>query len=379
MKITYVTYQGIPSFNTYAYGICTFSTIKYLRKNNFDVDLVFPLREKYATTDIDKLKEFYEIDEDFEIKATKHFLPFGRVKFLEKYMYIFSHVLWSLYVSRKLSKQENLNVFTLSDWVFYFLSRKGKHVVYECHDLTKLRKKLVKKAMNSHNSKIICINKYIKEDLDRDSEKNVVVLENGFDDDIFTNQSKKDEKIKVVFSGNLQRFGKSRGIEEIIDYFINSKFDSTIELNIYGGPKEFSQKLIDRYKDKSKNIFIHGHIKRRELSKVLSKSHIGIMCNTESKHAERHTSPVKYYEYLGSGMAVVATNSLAHKQLPFQDQIYYFDLDSEISFVSAIEKAIHHKEQDKPIDINHLTLNHRMKNVIKFIKARPEGLEPSTP
>ena len=131
----------------------------------------------------------------------------------------------------------------------------------------KAKKKLVKKAMNSYNSKIICINKYIKEDLDLDSEKNVVVLENGFDDDIFTNQSKKDEKIKVVFSGNLQRFGKSRGIEEIIDYFINSKFDSTIELNIYGGPKEFSQKLIDRYKDKSKNIFIHGHIKRRSCQK----------------------------------------------------------------------------------------------------------------
>ena len=39
------------------------------KKNNFDVDLVFPLREN--THQIDKLKEFYEIDEDLKL-ATKH-------------------------------------------------------------------------------------------------------------------------------------------------------------------------------------------------------------------------------------------------------------------------------------------------------------------
>ena len=66
MKITYITYQGIPSYNTFAYGICTFSSIKYFVKNNFKVKLVFPLREKNATTEISKLQEFYEMYEDFE-------------------------------------------------------------------------------------------------------------------------------------------------------------------------------------------------------------------------------------------------------------------------------------------------------------------------
>ena len=70
MELNYITYQGIPSYNTYAYGICTFSTIKYLSRNDFDVKLVFPLREKSATTDISKLQDFYEMYEDFEIKPT---------------------------------------------------------------------------------------------------------------------------------------------------------------------------------------------------------------------------------------------------------------------------------------------------------------------
>ena len=377
MKITYVTYQGIPSYNTYAYGICTFSTIKYLRRNNFDVDLIYPLRDKISTTDIETLKNFYEIDEDFEIKATKHLLPLGRVKFLEKYMFIFSHILWSFYISNKVAREKDLTVFTLSDWVFYFLSKKGKNVVYECHDLTNIRKKLVNKALKSKNSKLICINKYVKEDLKLNSENNVIVLENGYEQDIFTKSSKDSEKIKVVYSGNLQRFGKSRGVEEIIDYFIDSKFNLRAEFHVFGGPPEYSEKLKLKYNNQ--NIFIHGHVKRRELSKVLKYAHVGIMSNTESMHAQRHTSPVKYYEYLGSGMVVVATDSLAHKQLPYQNQIYYFNLENKISFLNALEKAIEHKEEDKPSNVENLSLEYRMKNVIEFITARPEGLEPSTP
>ena len=376
-KITYITYQGIPSLSTIAHGIHTFSNIKYFAKNDYKVNLIFPLREKGSTTDINKLKNFYEIDEDFEIQATKHYLPFGRVRILKKYMYIFSHIIWSFYVSNKISREKDLYVFTLSDWVFYFLSRKGINVVFECHDITKLRTKIVNRAMNSGNSKLICINKFIKEDLELDSEKNVIVLENGYDSDLFKKLNEKDEKTKIIFSGNLQRFGKSRGIEEIINYFINSEFSVSAELHIYGGPEDYALKIKDQYKNQ--NVFIHGHIKRKQLSKILSSSHIGIMCNTDSMHAERHTSPVKYFEYLGSGLTVVATNSLAHKQLPFQEQIYYFDLERKDSFLSALEKALKQRASNKPHNIESLTLENRMKKLVKFINARPEGLEPSTP
>ena len=376
-KITYITYQGIPSSSTIAHGIHTFSNIKYFAKNDYKVNLIFPLREKNSTTDINKLKNFYEIDEDFEIQATKHYLPFGRVRILEKYMYIFSHIIWSFYVSNKISREKDLYVFTLSDWVFYFLSRKGINVVFECHDITKLRIKIVNKAMKSGNSKLICINKFIKEDLELDSEKNVIVLENGYDGELFKNVDEKDEKTKIIFSGNLQRFGKSRGIEKIINYFIDSEFSLIAELHIYGGPEDYSLKIKDQYKNQ--NVFVHGHIKRKQLSKILSSSHIGIMCNTDSMHAERHTSPVKYFEYLGSGLTVVATNSLAHNQLPFQEQIYYFDLERKDSFLSALEKALKQRASNKPHNIESLTLENRMKKLVKFINARPEGLEPSTP
>ena len=86
MKITYITYQGIPSTNTYAHGIWTFSIIKHLVKKNYEVDLVFPLREKNSTSDVSKLQDYYEMNLDFEVNPTKHYLPFGRINIFTKYI-----------------------------------------------------------------------------------------------------------------------------------------------------------------------------------------------------------------------------------------------------------------------------------------------------
>ena len=206
--------------------------------------------------------------------------------------------------------------------------------------------------------------------------KNVIVLENGFDEDIFS-QKNKGNKVKIVYSGNLQRFGKTRGVKEIIQYFSESVYVNNSELHIFGGPKEIANNLKGDFKHE--NIFIHGHTTRSELSRVLSEAHIGILSNIESTHAQRHTSPVKYYEYLGSGMNVVATKSLAHSELPMQNSLFYFDLDDKLSFLQALNDAMKNIDNSKSRDVHEFTLKYRMNKVINFIKARPEGLEPSTP
>ena len=78
-------------------------------------------------------------------------------------------------------------------------------------------------------------------------------------------------------------------------------------------------------------------------------------------------------------MNVVATDSLAHKELPIQSAINYFDLNDKTSFINALDNAIKDYEDTEKIDVSKLTLEYRMRKVIDFITARPEGLEPSTP
>ena len=375
MELNYITYQGIPS-NT-AHGIHTFSLIKYFVKNGLNVKLIFPLREKNATADLKTLQIHYEIDEDFKIHATKHYLPFGRIKLFDKYSYLLSHFLWSYYITRKYKKNSSEIVFTLSDWVFYFLSKKNIDVTYECHDLTSIRKKLIKKSILSNNSKLICTNKFILEDLALKKDKNIVVLENGYDHKIFTTKEKKENPIRLLFSGNLERFGTSRGIEKIIENFIKLDFEKKVELHIFGGPESAVENLKRNFNDE--NLFIYGHLKRSKLSEELAISHLGLLTNVKSTHSQRHTSPLKYYEYLGSGLKVLATEAPAHRSLPYQNLLYFFDLENINSFEKAINLAIGEISKKENINFEKLTIDYRIKQIIEFMLARPEGLEPSTP
>ena len=375
MELNYITYQGIPS-NT-AHGIHTFSLIKYFVKNGIDIKLIFPLREKNATADLKILQNHYEIEEDFKIHATKHYLPFGRIKLFNKYSYLLSHFLWSYYITRKYNKNSSEIVFTLSDWVFYFLSKKNIDVTYECHDLTSIRKKLIKKSILFNKSKLICTNKFIFEDLNLKKDKNIVVLENSFDHEIFTNKEKKDSPIRLLFSGNLERFGTSRGIEKIIEYFLKLDFEKKVEFHIFGGPESVVENLKRTFNDEK--LFIYGHLKRSKLSEEIAISHLGLLTNIKSTHSQRHTSPLKYFEYLGSGLKVLATEAPAHRSLPYQNLLYFFDLEDINSFEKAINLAIDEISKKEDINFEKLTIDYRIKKIIELMLARPEGLEPSTP
>ena len=80
-QICYITYQSFPAET--ANSLQTISNIKYLVKNNANVKLIFPLREKNSDDSIKKIMEYYSMDEKFIIVGVKHFLPFGKIKFLE--------------------------------------------------------------------------------------------------------------------------------------------------------------------------------------------------------------------------------------------------------------------------------------------------------
>ena len=59
---------------------------------------------------------------------------------------------------KNLYKDKNEYLFTRSDWIFYFLSKKNYNVTFECHQLSKIRKWIIKNSIKNKNSKIIFLN-----------------------------------------------------------------------------------------------------------------------------------------------------------------------------------------------------------------------------
>ena len=65
-------------------------------KQNVDSLLIFPERGKFDKS-YKTIKDFYQIENNFEIKTYKHYLPFNSFQYFEKLNFLTSSFLWSLY------------------------------------------------------------------------------------------------------------------------------------------------------------------------------------------------------------------------------------------------------------------------------------------
>ena len=346
-KLIYLTYQSFPSLK--ANTIQTIDNLNYLSKY-FEVNLVFPLREKNSSDDMNVLKNFYSINENVKVRGEVHNYPFGKVKIFENLLFVISQLLWSKKIVKKLESKNIKYFFTRSDWVFYFLARKNKRVVFECHQLS---------------------NNYLKNDYGIDSQKfedKLIVLHNGVDSNLFKHNIVKD-KNGIIFIGNLKRFGENRNLEFYISTFKNENMPKDFKFTIIGTPKAEVNRLNKYVKELGleKNVEVKNWINREEVIEALNKSSIGLLINTKSnEHSVKYTSPLKYFEYIYGKLKVVATNYPAHNELPFSNKICFFENENAESFISSLIKA--DKENPlNPEELESITLTKRSEEIFKFI------------
>ena len=370
-NISYITYQTFPSEK--ANTIQTIENLKYLKRKNINIELIYPLREKNSTRSVSELKKYYQFDEEIKLMPKEHFLPFGKIKYFEKYFYLISHLLWAYFITRKYTIKQESYVFTRSDWVFYFLSKKNIPVVFECHQLTNLRNLLMKKSIGHTKSKIIFLNNNLAKDSNLTEVRNikkVIILHNGVDVDYFKiNKVKAGSPKVIIFIGNLLRFNKSRGLEFVLQSMEHEQFSKGVKFKIIGGPL----KEVDRLKDYvnslnlNNRVEILGRLDRESTIKHLSDSHVGLLINSEQdKHSTHHTSPLKYFEYLYAGVNVVAIDYPSHQSLPLKDKINFFKKDDHESFIDAINRSLDKKALTKK-ELDGITLNNRADKIISFL------------
>jgi glycosyltransferase involved in cell wall biosynthesis len=369
-EICYLTYQSFPADT--ANSLQTISNIKYLVKNGVDVELIFPLREKSSNASVNKIKEHYSIKEDFYVTGVKHFLPFGRIKIFESFFFHISHFLWSFFVvTFKIKKTDKKKFITRSDWILYFLARKGCDILFECHQTSKVRTFIINKSKNFRNVKFIFLNEHLQNYYNINAD-NSQVLHNGVDTEMFSSSvSKLDNKREgLIFVGNLRRFNESRGIDFIIDAFKASKFLQDHKLSIIGGPDQDAQKLRVKIKelDLQESITVTGRLGRSEIGEVYANSNIGILVNSSSnQHSYRYTSPLKYFEYLYMGLKVIGVDFPSHRALPRNNEINFFQENDISSFETAVKQAL---EKKLPLDIDRedFSLDTRAKKIISFLQ-----------
>tara|TARA_B100000575_G_scaffold292213_1_gene300012 strand:- start:838 stop:1983 length:1146 start_codon:yes stop_codon:yes gene_type:complete len=378
-NLKYITYQSFPSNK--ANTIQTIDNLKYLKKF-FNIEVIFPIREKESSDNLQLLSSVYGNINGIKFNGKNHFLPFGRINLFERTSYHLSHYIWSKNICKNYSRDEKNYFFTRSDWIFYFLSKKGINITFECHQLSKLRKLIIRNIIKYPNSKIIFLNKqlFIDSKILKKYKYKTKILGNGVDIQLFESKYIKKNN-QILFIGNFKRFNEDRNLKFIINCFKDEEINSKYTLNLIGGNEKECEELDVVIKEfgLSKFIKITERQNRSETIKQIMSSDIGLLINSRNnEHSYKYTSPLKYFEYLYGRLKVIAVDFPSHKELPFSDNISFFSDNDEKSFKEALFKT----QNIKPINIselNNLTLDYRSLEIYNFItNARPEGLEPPT-
>ena len=379
--LKYITYQTFPSKK--ANTIQTIDNLKYLKKY-FNVELIFPLRESFSSSNIEDLKEFYGDISGIKFTGTEHKLPFGKFAYFEKYLFLFSHFLWSRKNVKKFIEPGDYKkfFFTRSEWVFYFLSKKGFNVIFECHQFSKVRKLILDKSIKYPNSKILFLNENLLRDsnIPKEHSNKLMVLHNGVDEKLFRKKVRKN-KNEIVFAGNLKRFDNDRNLKFIIDSFKNFKLSENFTLKIVGADIEEGKELESYIKSLNLDTIakVVERQNRENTIRILESAEIGLLINSsENEHSLKYTSPLKYFEYLYSQLKILAIDFPAHRQLPFANNIQMFEEGDSEGFQASLENSL----SINPISIDELdaiTLENRAKKICDFFNfARLEGFEPPT-
>ncbi len=370
-NLIYLTYQTFPAPT--ANTIQTIDNVKYLFNKGYKVKVVFPMRSRLSSDKSEDLKNYYEFNEEIEFKGLEHKLPFGKYKIFEKYFFIISHYLWAKKTSKQFTftKYKNTQFFTRSDWIFFFLSRKNLKVLFECHQLSKTRKWVLKKSIAYPKSKVIFLNENLKLDSGIDNKKfleKTEVIQNGVDSKLF-NFPKNKNPHQIVFTGNLKRFNDDRGLNFIIDSFKNKNMPDQYSLLIIGGPVDEVQRMRNYVSKEGLDhkINIIDRLDRTKVISTIEKAGIGLLVNSSNNsHSTNYTSPLKYFEFLYAGLKIVAVDFPSHRSLPFSEKIYFFRENHTESFINALNNSSTFRELEKNI-LGPITLTSRINKIDEFI------------
>ena len=142
-----------------------------------------------------------------------------------------------------------------------------------------------------------------------------------------------------------------------------------LTFTIIGHPKMEMEKLRNFVnKNKlEKKIKLIDRLERKLAILEIQKSSIGLLINTDDNlHSTRYTSPLKYFEYLYAGLKIVAVDFLSHHELPFSENIIFFEMNDDQSLITGLKKAS--KSKNLKIDnIEEISLENRANKIFKFI------------
>lgn len=203
---------------------------------------------------------------------------------------------------------------------------------------------------------------------------NILVAHDGVFLEDFTRIEKSKEELKkeylnlakdkfvVLYSGSLQ---KGKGMELILTA---AKMLGDVIFIIVGG--NYSDKII---KDELENLLFLGRKPQEKLPFYLKSADLLVLPNTKELPYYRYTSPLKMFEYMASGVPMLASDLVSIKEVLNSENAFLFNPENVMDFIEKIKYIeANYQEADKKAklafeNVKNFTWQKRAENIIKFL------------
>ncbi len=319
MKVAYVSHCNFP--NRFAHSI---QIIKNAQAWNIVAD-DFTLHinldaKKFHQFDQQQLNQFYGVKTPFKIKKSPFYFEIEHWR-LTKYTKHFSHVLRSFYFKKTAKDLKNSNVdfaYTRTIGFPKHAIRQGLPVILESH--SPLGTDIDKKQIHSiiHDElflKIVTISEQLKVRMIENGlpEDKILVAPDGADLDAYTDDLSKTaarEKLGFPIEGKYALYVghlyQDRGIKEIM---YSAKKMPDVQFVIVGGHANDIEHWRAYVADnKLENINIVGFVENRFVPLYQWMADVLLMPYSKSCGTSEWMSPLKLFEYMASGRAIIASH-----------------------------------------------------------------------
>lgn len=334
IKFYYIANYRFPSER--AHSIQVAENCQAFADIGYDLVLLAPQRRTSVKQDF---FEFYGLKKNFSIR--KIFCIDLLDKLPNRFIFWLQNITFNIGLLFVLGNQKSAVIYSRDFLNVLLLSLFTKDIIFEVHDMSAylffLKNPLFKRV------RYVVISNGLKDDLIKggiNSDK-IFVAPDGVNAEKFflnlnidkNNLKKKfswsfDKKI-VLYTGQLYAW---KGVDVLLEAAGSMP---ECQICIVGG----SSNQIDKLKRKFTvgNIFFMGQQAYRDLPNLLQAADCLVLPNSSKEKISSHyTSPMKLFEYLASGVPIVAANLPSIREIVSEREVYFFEADKSQSLVQAV-------------------------------------------
>lgn len=375
MKISYIVNARIPTEKAHGYQIC--KMCEEFANSGQSVELIFSSRKNSIQK---TLFDFYNLKNNFTVKQINFFDFINR----EKYFFNKGYLLQNIFFLFKLlfvAPEKDSIIYTRNADIAWLYKKRGYTVFFEAHYWPSSKGWLYRNLIANVDG-IICNSSGTMKKHQQNGLKHVMVAQNGVDTEDFDIQKTRQElridlslpldKKIVMYVGHLYGW---KGVDTVIAAAKHLRDRQDIAFVLIGGTDMDLEKYNDiTVEEKLDNVSLLGHKDKKFIPSYQKSADILLLPNTPSStESIEYTSPIKMFEYMASGTAIIASNLPSITEILNNDCAFLYkagndkDLADKVAFVLTNRSIASNKASVALYLSKNYTWRNRAQKIIAFI------------